>query len=85
MISSTIMTTLNIFNNTKNCIKYIGRGNKVGTPLALGGCVDPCRALDLSLVYDVGVRHYLNLLCALNFTPKPHYYTNDLCYQHYTY
>ena len=70
-IRSAIMTTSNIFDNTKEHIKDIGKGNEVATPLALGaGYVDPNRALDPGLVYDVGVQDYVNLLCALNFTQK---------------
>ncbi|WJX91937.1 hypothetical protein P8452_73651 [Trifolium repens] len=69
-IRSAIMTTSDIFDNTKEHIKDIGTGNKA-TPLALGaGHVNPNRALDPGLVYDVGVQDYVNLLCALNFTQK---------------
>jgi hypothetical protein len=69
-IRSAIMTTSDIFDNTKEHIKDIGTGNKA-TPLALGaGHVNPNRALDPGLVYDVGVQDYVNLLCALNYTQK---------------
>ncbi|GAU33621.1 hypothetical protein TSUD_360020 [Trifolium subterraneum] len=69
-IRSAIMTTSDIFDNTKQHIKDIETGNKA-TPLALGaGHVNPNRALDPGLVYDVGVQDYVNLLCALNFTQK---------------
>ncbi|CAK8560605.1 unnamed protein product [Lathyrus sativus] len=69
-IRSAIMTTSYILDNTKEHIKDIGN-NKVSTPLALGaGHVDPNRAIDPGLVYDVGVQDYVNLLCALNYTQK---------------
>ncbi|GAU33622.1 hypothetical protein TSUD_360030 [Trifolium subterraneum] len=70
-IRSAMMTTSDILDNTKKPIKDIGKGNKVATPLALGaGHINPNRALDPGLVYDVGVQDYVNLLCALNFTQK---------------
>ncbi|CAK8560608.1 unnamed protein product [Lathyrus sativus] len=69
-IRSAIMTTSYILDNTKEHIKDIGN-NKVSTPLSLGaGHVDPNRAVDPGLVYDVGVQDYINLLCALNYTQK---------------
>ncbi|XP_027335874.1 subtilisin-like protease SBT1.9 [Abrus precatorius] len=70
-IRSAIMTTSDMFDNTQELIKDIGNDYKVASPLALGsGHVNPNRALDPGLVYDVEVQDYVNLLCALNFTPK---------------
>ncbi|CAK8560596.1 unnamed protein product [Lathyrus sativus] len=70
-IRSAIMTTSDIFDNTKGHIKDIGNGNKVATPFALGaGHANPNRALDPGLVYDVGVQDYVNLLCALHYSQK---------------
>ncbi|XP_058743834.1 subtilisin-like protease SBT1.9 [Vicia villosa] len=70
-IRSAIMTTSDILDNTKEHIKDLGKGNKVATPFALGaGHVNPNRALDPGLVYDVGVQDYVNLLCALNYSHK---------------
>ncbi|XP_027337357.1 subtilisin-like protease SBT1.9 [Abrus precatorius] len=70
-IRSAIMTTSDIFDNTKELIKDIARDYKPASPLALGaGHVNPNKALDPGLVYDLVVQDYVNLLCALNFTQK---------------
>ncbi|KEH18578.1 subtilisin-like serine protease [Medicago truncatula] len=70
-IRSAMMTTSDIFDNTKELIKDIGKGNNVATPFAQGaGHINPNKALNPGLVYDVGVQDYVNLLCALNFTQK---------------
>ncbi|CAJ1950533.1 unnamed protein product [Sphenostylis stenocarpa] len=70
-IRSAIMTTSDIFDNTKELIKDIGHGNKPASPLAMGaGHINPNKALDPGLVYDVGVQDYVNLLCAMNFTQQ---------------
>ncbi|GAU33617.1 hypothetical protein TSUD_359980 [Trifolium subterraneum] len=69
-IRSAIMTTSDIFDNTKEQIKDIGNGEKA-TPFALGaGHVNPNKALDPGLVYDVGVQDYVNLLCALKYSQR---------------
>ncbi|KAK7349379.1 hypothetical protein VNO77_06704 [Canavalia gladiata] len=68
-IRSSIMTTSDLFDNTKKPIEDIGVDFTSASPLALGaGHVNPNKALDPGLVYDVGVQDYVNLLCALNFT-----------------
>ncbi|PNY16516.1 subtilisin-like protease-like protein [Trifolium pratense] len=69
-VRSAIMTTSDILDNNKEHIKDIETGNRA-TPFALGaGHVNPNRALNPGLVYDVGLQDYVNLLCALNFTQK---------------
>ncbi|KAK2406739.1 subtilisin protease SBT3 [Trifolium repens] len=69
-IRSAIMTTSDIFDNTQEQIKDIGTGDKA-TPFALGaGHVNPNKALDPGLVYDVGVQDYVNLLCALKYSQR---------------
>ncbi|CAJ2669795.1 unnamed protein product [Trifolium pratense] len=69
-IRSAIMTTSDILDNNQEHIKDIGTGSRA-TPFALGaGHVNPNRALNPGLVYDVGVQDYVNLLCALNITQK---------------
>jgi subtilisin family serine protease len=70
-IRSAIMTTSDILDNTKEPIKDIGKGNKAATPFAMGaGHVNPNRALNPGLVYDVGVQDYVNLLCALKYSQR---------------
>ncbi|GAU33619.1 hypothetical protein TSUD_360000 [Trifolium subterraneum] len=69
-IRSAIMTTSDIFDNTNEQIKDIDSGDKA-TPFALGaGHVNPNRALNPGLVYDVGVQDYVNLLCALEYSQQ---------------
>ncbi|CAI0447332.1 unnamed protein product [Linum tenue] len=61
MIRSAMMTTADILDNAE----------AAGTPLDFGsGHVNPNRAMDPGLVYDVGVKDYMNYLCAMNYT-KP--------------
>ncbi|TKY64145.1 Subtilisin protease SBT1.7 [Spatholobus suberectus] len=70
-IRSAIMTTSYIFDNIKGLIKDIASVYKPASPLASGaGHINPNKALDPGLVYDVGVQDYVNLLCALNFTQQ---------------
>ncbi|KAF7830611.1 subtilisin-like protease SBT1.9 [Senna tora] len=70
-IRSAIMTTSDIMDNELGLIKDIGDDYKSASPLALGaGHINPNRAIDPGLVYDVEIEDYVNLLCALNFTQK---------------
>ncbi|XP_027906737.1 subtilisin-like protease SBT1.9 [Vigna unguiculata] len=70
-IRSAIVTTSDMLDNTLGPIKDIGNDNKAASPLASGsGHINPNRALNPGLVYDVGVQDYVNLLCALGFTQR---------------
>lgn len=68
-IRSAMMTTADVVDNTQTSIKDIGNNNKFATPLAMGsGHVNPNKAVDPDLIYDVGIQDYVNVLCALNYT-----------------
>ncbi|CAK9135333.1 unnamed protein product [Ilex paraguariensis] len=70
-IRSAMMTTSDGLDNTFNPIEDIGFNNQPASPLAIGaGHINPNKALDPGLVYDVQLEDYINLLCALNFTSK---------------
>lgn len=70
-IRSAMMTTADFLDNTNNPIQDIGAVNKPATPLAIGaGHVNPNKALDPGLIYDLNALDYVNLLCALNYTSK---------------
>ncbi|KAL5558829.1 hypothetical protein UlMin_035040 [Ulmus minor] len=70
-IRSALMTTSDILDNTNSPIKDIGLNNEAATPLAIGaGHINPNKALNPGLVYDVSAGDYVNFLCALNFTEQ---------------
>lgn len=72
-IRSAMMTTADIMDHTMKPINDIGFGNKtqLASPLAMGaGQVNPNKALDPGLIYDVNSNDYVRLLCALKFTEK---------------
>ncbi|PON65063.1 Subtilase [Parasponia andersonii] len=70
-IRSAIMTSADTTDNTLGPIKDIGFGNEPASPLAMGsGHINPNKALEPGLIYDVALQDYINLLCALNYTDK---------------
>ncbi|KAL1217121.1 Subtilisin-like protease SBT1.1 [Cardamine amara subsp. amara] len=70
MIKSSLMTTARITDNRNKPIGDMGAVPKsAATAFALGaGNVDPTRAVDPGLVYDISTVDYLNYLCSLNYT-----------------
>ncbi|KAL1817760.1 hypothetical protein ACET3Z_020334 [Daucus carota] len=69
-IRSAMMTTADFLDNTNSPIQDIGY-NQPANPFASGaGHVNPNKALDPGLIYDVNALDYINLLCALNYTSK---------------
>eukprot|EP01018_Ginkgo_biloba_P040197 Gb_37580 [translate_table: standard] len=68
-IKSALMTTAYVLDNTGNSIHDIATGN-ASTPYYHGaGHVDPQKALDPGLIYDMGIQDYLEFLCSLKYTP----------------
>ncbi|KAK9270678.1 hypothetical protein L1049_026260 [Liquidambar formosana] len=70
-IRSAMMTTSDSMDNTFNPIEDVGENKQPATPLAMGaGHINPNKAVDPGLIYDVELQDYVNLLCALNYTMK---------------
>ncbi|XP_059634072.1 subtilisin-like protease SBT1.1 [Cornus florida] len=69
-IKSALMTTAYTLDNKKAPIGDSGAGgSKLATPFTFGsGHVDPEKASDPGLVYDITIEDYLNYLCSLNYT-----------------
>ena len=62
------MTTANVFDNTKNLIKNMATGHPE-TPLDYGaGHVNPNKAMNPGLMYDMEVQDYINFLCGMYYT-----------------
>ncbi|KAI9182817.1 hypothetical protein LWI28_029166 [Acer negundo] len=67
-IRSAMMTTANIYDNANGIIMDMITGT-AGTPLDFGaGHVNPNKAMDPGLVYDLEVEDYISYLCGLNYT-----------------
>ncbi|KAK3169146.1 hypothetical protein Dsin_000050 [Dipteronia sinensis] len=67
-IRSAMMTTAYLYDNANGIIIDMETGT-AGTPLDFGaGHVNPKKAMDPGLVYDIEVEDYINYLCGLNYT-----------------
>ncbi|KAF5197891.1 Subtilisin-like protease SBT1.7 [Thalictrum thalictroides] len=69
-IRSAMMTTADVIDNANGHIVDSANGMS-GTPLDFGsGHINPNKALDPGLVYDINVEDYINFLCAMNYTSQ---------------
>ncbi|KAJ8766605.1 hypothetical protein K2173_001125 [Erythroxylum novogranatense] len=69
-IRSAMMTTADVTDNANGLITDVVT-EAAGSPLDFGsGHVNPNKAMDPGLVYDIGVEDYINYLCALNYTRR---------------
>ncbi|KAF5186260.1 Subtilisin-like protease [Thalictrum thalictroides] len=69
-IRSAMMTTADVIDNANGQILDLANGTS-GTPLDFGsGHINPNKALDPGLVYEIKVEDYVNFLCALNYTSQ---------------
>ncbi|CAI0457728.1 unnamed protein product [Linum tenue] len=71
-VRSAMMTTADALDNTGQPIRDLANWSHTpATGLEMGaGQVNPTKALDPGLVYDLNTSDYVSLLCALNFTSK---------------
>ncbi|XP_010248001.1 PREDICTED: subtilisin-like protease SBT1.3 [Nelumbo nucifera] len=68
-IKSSLMTTAYIHDNTRNPLKDASTG-KPSNPFGHGaGHLNPLKALDPGLIYDMGVQDYFEFLCTQKLTP----------------
>ncbi|XWS45991.1 hypothetical protein CRYUN_Cryun14cG0026700 [Craigia yunnanensis] len=69
-IKSALMTTANVLDTTHGQILDVAFSNStVATPFAFGaGHVDPEKASDPGLIYDITPEDYQNYLCSLNYS-----------------
>ncbi|XP_065882269.1 subtilisin-like protease SBT3 [Euphorbia lathyris] len=69
-IRSAIMTTAYNLDNTGNVLKDQWSG-LVATPLDFGaGHINPNKATDPGLIYDMSMQDYIDFLCSLNYTKE---------------
>ncbi|KAF6143965.1 hypothetical protein GIB67_017573 [Kingdonia uniflora] len=69
-IRSAMMTTADVTDNSDGTIIDMITGMS-GSPIDFGaGHVNPNKALDPGLVYDIEARDYVNFMCALNYTSE---------------
>ncbi|KAJ3677126.1 hypothetical protein LUZ60_002850 [Juncus effusus] len=70
VIKSALMTTAYVRDNANGSIIDESTGSPAGVFDFGSGHVDPQRAMDPGLVYDVSPAEYLNFLCGLNYTDQ---------------
>ncbi|KAF8405005.1 hypothetical protein HHK36_009900 [Tetracentron sinense] len=69
-IRSAMMTTADVIDNAGGTIIDVITG-VAGTPLDFGaGHVNPNKAMDPGLVYDIEVQDYIDYMCGLNYTSQ---------------
>ncbi|BFG24151.1 hypothetical protein CerSpe_104250 [Prunus speciosa] len=69
-IKSALITTAYTLDNAGKKIKDLGTGEE-STPFVHGaGHVDPNRALNPGLVYDLNVNDYVAFLCSIGYSPR---------------
>ncbi|KAL5714143.1 hypothetical protein ACHQM5_016144 [Ranunculus cassubicifolius] len=69
-IRSAMMTTADVIDNSNGQILDMQSGASA-TPLDFGaGQVNPNKALDPGLIYDIEVEDYINFMCGLNYTSQ---------------
>ncbi|XP_074288462.1 subtilisin-like protease SBT1.4 [Silene latifolia] len=69
-IKSALMTTTYYLDNSGKNFTDLATG-KESSPFVIGsGHVDPNKALDPGLVYDVGTEDYIAFLCSIGYDPK---------------
>nr|TKS05234.1 subtilisin-like protease [Populus alba] len=75
-IRSALMTTADVIDNADG--RIIDMTTEVaGTPLDFGAVhVNPNKAMDPGLVYDIVAEDYINYLCAMNYTSQQRVLTN---------
>ncbi|KAM7514350.1 hypothetical protein LguiA_003933 [Lonicera macranthoides] len=69
-IRSALMTTANTMDNTDSAIQDQWTGF-TATPLDFGaGHVNPNKAMDPGLIYDIGLQDYIEYICTLGYSKK---------------
>ncbi|KAJ7530505.1 hypothetical protein O6H91_14G006400 [Diphasiastrum complanatum] len=69
-IKSALMTTAYLLDNTAHVMADEATGN-LSTPFDFGaGHVDPEKALDPGLIYDLSTQDYIEFLCSLKYSEK---------------
>ncbi|XP_016451547.1 subtilisin-like protease SBT1.4 [Nicotiana tabacum] len=69
-IKSALMTTAYNIDNSGKTFTDLATGQESSPFVHGSGHVDPNRALDPGLVYDIATRDYVDFLCAIGYDPK---------------